>query len=42
MNNIYRIPRNVGEYRDIAKLVTENFVDVNGLKYDINAVWDSI
>ena len=42
MNNIYRIPRNVGEYRDIAKLVTENFVDVNGQKYDINAVWDSI
>ena len=42
MNNIYRIPRNVGEYRDIAKLVTENFVDANGLKYDINAVWDSV
>ena len=42
MSNIYRIPRNVGEYRDIAKLVTEDFVDENGGKYDINAVWDSV
>ena len=42
MNNIYRIPRNVGEYRDIAKLVTEDFIDNDGVKYDINAVWDSV
>ncbi len=42
MSNIYRIPRNVGEYRDIAKLITEDFVDENGGKYDINAVWDSV
>tara|TARA_B000000609_G_scaffold17520_1_gene10808 strand:- start:745 stop:1551 length:807 start_codon:yes stop_codon:yes gene_type:complete len=40
IGSVYRIPQ--GEYGDIAKLVTEDFIDSNGDKYDINAVWDSV
>ena len=37
---VYSIPEN--EYGDIARLVTENFVDPDGMSVDINAVWDSV
>ena len=40
ISGVYRIPE--GEYGDIARLVTEDFVDGDGEKYDINAVWDSV
>ena len=40
ISNVFRIPE--GEYGDIARLVTEDFVDADGEKYDITAVWDSI
>ena len=40
ISGVYRVPE--GEYGDIARLVTEDFVDSDGEKYDINAVWDSI
>ena len=40
ISGVYRIPE--GEYGDIARLVTEDFVDSDGEKYDINAVWDSV
>ena len=40
ISGVYRIPD--GEYGDIARLVTEDFVDSDGEKYDINAVWDSV
>ena len=40
IGSVYRIPQ--GEYGDIAKLVTEDFIDSNGDKYDITAVWDSV
>ena len=40
ISGVYRIPE--GEYGDLARLVTEDFVDSDGEKYDINAVWDSV
>jgi len=40
ISSVYRIP--TGEYGDIARLVTEDFIDRDGEKYDINAVWDSV
>tara|TARA_Y100000114_G_scaffold36166_1_gene31693 strand:- start:1186 stop:2010 length:825 start_codon:yes stop_codon:yes gene_type:complete len=41
MINIYRIPANPGEYRDIAKLVTEDFVRRDtGFSVDLQTVWD--
>ena len=40
ISGVYRIPE--GEYGDIARLVTEDFVDGDGEKYDINSVWDSV
>jgi len=40
ISNVFRVP--AGEYGDIARLVTEDFVDAGGEKYDITAVWDSV
>ena len=40
ISNVFRIAE--GEYGDIARLVTEDFIDANGEKYDITAVWDSV
>ena len=40
ISSVFRVP--AGEYGDIARLVTEDFIDANGEKYDITAVWDSV
>ena len=40
ISNVFRIPE--GEYGDIARLVTEDFIDREGQTYDIAAVWDSV
>ena len=40
ISGVYRIPEN--EYGDIARLVTEDFVDSDGMPVDLNAVWDSV
>ena len=40
ISSVFRVP--AGEYGDIARLVTEDFVDADGEKYDITAVWDSV
>ena len=40
ISNVFRIPE--GEYGDIARLVTEDFIDREGKTYDITAVWDSV
>ena len=40
ISNVFRIPE--GEYGDIARLVTEDFIDREGKTYDIAAVWDSV
>ena len=40
ISNVFRVP--AGEYGDIARLVTEDFIDCEGRTYDIAAVWDSV
>ena len=40
ISNVFRVP--AGEYGDIARLVTEDFIDREGRTYDITAVWDSV
>ena len=40
ISSVFRVP--AGEYGDIARLVTEDFIDREGEKYDITAVWDSV
>tara|TARA_B100001287_G_scaffold214944_1_gene183818 strand:- start:1348 stop:2145 length:798 start_codon:yes stop_codon:yes gene_type:complete len=42
MSTIFRIPKRPGEYGDIARLITENFVRGNtGFSADLQTVWDS-
>ena len=40
ISSVFRVP--AGEYGDIARLVTEDFIDREGKTYDITAVWDSV
>ena len=42
MGDMYAIPVNGNEYRDVAKLVTENFVDKTGIFVSPETAWDSI
>ena len=42
MSTIFRVPRKPGEYGDIARLITENFVRGDtGFSADLQTVWDS-
>ena len=42
MSTIFRIPKRPGEYGDIARLITENFVRGDtGFSADLQTVWDS-
>ena len=42
MGDMYAIPVDGNEYRDVAKLVTENFVDKTGIFVSPETAWDSI
>jgi len=42
MGDMYAIPVDGNEYRDVAKLVTENFVDKTGIFVGPETAWDSI
>ena len=42
MGDMYAIPVDGNEYRDVAKLVTENFVDKSGIFVSPETAWDSI
>ena len=41
MGAMYAIPVDGDEYRDVAKLVTENFVDKSGIFVSPESAWDS-
>jgi len=41
MGDMYAIPVDGNEYRDVAKLVTENFVDKTGIFVSPETAWDS-
>jgi len=42
MGDMYAIPVDGNEYNDVAKLVTENFVDKSGIFVSPETAWDSI
>jgi len=42
MGDLYAVPVDGNEWRDVAKLVTENFVDKTGIFVQPETAWDSI
>ena len=42
MGDTYVVPPSSAEYASVAELVTENFIDPNGKKVELQSVWDSI